>query len=77
MEPSPLKIDNIYWSPKKNSLLGNDPIYTYNLYEVYGMKILNRRYDEIEPFIFRYFDEKILISDKILADRPENFNFQK
>ena len=44
---------------------------------IYGMEVLTGRYDEIEPFIFRYFDEKILISDKILADRPENFNFQK
>ena len=40
-------------------------------------KNLTHGYDEIEPFIFRYFKEKILISDKILADRPENFNFQK
>ena len=43
----------------------------------YTMEILPIRYDEVEPFIFRYFNEKILISDKILADRPENFNFQK
>ena len=50
---------------------------SYIIWVIYGMEILTRRYDEIEQFIFRYFDEKILISDKILADRPENFNFQK